>query len=136
MEIKMQRTRPEAYVPTRREMDGGFDVRLPFSHIVPANTSMRMPTGLAFEMPEGWHLMALQKSRHYGKILVEAPLVDNGYRGEVHAVVHNLTELDIRFAQGDAVMQLMPVFSPHMAITEVVDISETARGDGAFGSTG
>lgn len=137
MEIKMRQVRDNAFQPKYRDDDGGIDLALPYQWAETVNQvgpgTIQVPLGWAFEMEEGWHLLALQKSRHAGKMMVEAPLIDNAYRGEVHAM---LTLIDIPTLEaGDYVMQLLPVWSPTPTITIVEDLSETERGDGAFGST-
>ena len=116
-----------------RRGDAGIDVRLVSATMIKKGESRRLPLGWAFEMPTDWHLLALQKSRHAGKFLIEAPLIDNAYRGEIHACIHALQ--DIYLLQGEEVLQLMPVYSPVQTIRVVKELSETERGDGAFGST-
>ena len=95
----------------------------------------KVDCGWRFELPEGWHLLALQKSRHAGEWIVEAPLIDHAYRGSVHAVLHYLGTDPITMPKGEYVMQLLPVYSPHMDIVEESVDQLTLRGDGAFGST-
>ena len=122
MIIKAKQVRETAFVLKYREGDGGIDVALPYewsetvSQLGPA--TIMVPLGWAFEMEEGWHLLALQKSRHAGKMLVEAPLIDNSYRGEVHGI---LTLIDLPSLEaGDYVIQLLPVWSPIPTI-EIVE---------------
>lgn len=137
MEIKAQQVRENSFDLRHREGDGGIDLALPYEwhtsiqQVGPA--TIRVPLGWAFEMEEGWHLLALQKSRYAGQMLVEAPLIDNSYRGEIHAL---LTLMDVPTLEaGDYVVQVLPVWSPTPTLTITDTLSETERGEGAFGST-
>jgi len=121
----------------QREGDGGIDVALPQAIIIPPWRTAKVDTGWSIEMPDDWHLIALQKSRYSGILLVEAPLIDNAYRGSIHALLHNIDGETITLERGDYVMQLLPVYSPFMPI-DVVNPNQmtiTERGEGAFGST-
>ena len=131
--IKAMKVNSEARDLKHRDNDAGIDVALVNATMIRRGHSRRIPLGWAFEMPPGWHLLALQKSRHSGKFLIEAPLIDNAYRGEIHACIHALQ--DIYLLQGEYVLQLMPVFSPPNEIEIVTELSDTERGSGGFGST-
>jgi dUTPase len=115
-----------------------LDIFTPTNEVIPVGQTLKWSTGLRFQLPEGYHLVALQKSRHTGQLAVHAPLIDFAYRGEVHFCIQNLNDEPLYFHRGDAVMQLLPVFSPHMPMVwddhqQFLDITE--RGAGGFGST-
>jgi len=69
---------------------------------------------------------------------VNAPgLIDAGYRGELKVLLLNTDrERACELAAGERIAQLvlMPVATP--AVIEVDELSQSARGDGGFGSTG
>ena len=120
----------------RREGDGGIDVATPQDYLLKVGKTVSIDSGWRFQCPEGWHLLALQKSRYAGKLQVEAPLIDNAYRGSVHIVVTNTDDIDHYIQRGDYLMQLLPVLSPHMDIVvEDGQMTLTERGEGGFGST-
>ena len=136
--IVASKTRPDALPLKRREGDGGIDVASPQDFLLEPGATVRLDSGWRFQCPEGWHLLALQKSRHSGLLQVEAPLIDNAYNGTVHIVVTNTDDIINYIQRGDYLMQLLPVFSPHMDIVIDADNEQmelTDRGDGAFGST-
>jgi len=146
--IKARKVRDTALPLKYREGDGGIDVALPawgfpsltgVDSMFPSLTgedSIKIPLGWAFECPPGWHLLALQKSRHAGRFLVEAPLIDNSYRGEIHACLTFLGyDNNIILRPGDYILQLLPVWSPPFIVQETTQLSETTRGGGNFGST-
>lgn len=120
-----------------RPGDGGIDVALEHDLYLPQHETVRIGIGWAFQLEEGWHMLALAKSRHAGQLLVEAPLIDNIYRGEVHACLRNIgTPGKLVIEAGQGCMQLVPFFGGFISILEEDELSETVRGSGAFGSTG
>jgi dUTP pyrophosphatase len=98
-------------------------------------------TGIAIEVPDGHAGLVLPRSglaREHGIALVNSPgLIDAGYRGEVRVLLLNTDPAEtFRIEIGDRIAQL--VISP-VAIADVVEaeaLSESARGDGGFGSSG
>ena len=61
---------------------------------------------------------------------------DSDYRGEYIIAIHNDTDQPRIIENGDRIAQL--VIMPYLSVSfsEVDELSETARGDGGFGSTG
>jgi dUTP pyrophosphatase len=98
-------------------------------------------TGIAVEVPEGHAGLVLPRSglaREHGIALVNAPgLIDAGYRGEVRVLLLNTDPAEVfRVEPGDRIAQL--VIAP-VVLAEPVEaeaLSESARGDGGFGSSG
>lgn len=77
-------------------------------------------------------------ARDHGIALVNSPgLIDAGYRGELRVLLLNTDPAEtFRLEAGDRIAQL--VIAP-VAIAEPVEVaslSESARGDGGFGSSG
>ena len=62
--------------------------------------------------------------------------IDSDYRGEVRVILANLGQAPFEIRRGERIAQL--VISPvtHAELIEVGEVSDTARGDGGFGSTG
>jgi len=98
-------------------------------------------TGVAVEIPEGHAGLVLPRSglaREHGISLVNSPgLVDSGYRGELRVLLLNNDPAEtFRVQPGDRIAQL--VLTP-IALAEPVaatELTESARGDGGFGSSG
>lgn len=101
------------------------------------HTTMKIPTGWAFQPPEGYMLQILQRSGLASKGLIcVGGILDNDYTGEVVVILLNTTEEDIIIHNGDRIAQIA-LRKYDQAEFELVDeLDETARGDGAFGSTG
>lgn len=124
------------------EWASGFDVRAQLSEPLTLNPGQRslVPTGLAFEIPQGYEIQARPRSGlaiKKGLTLVNTPgTIDADYRGEVKIILINLGAEPVTIEQGERIAQLVlcPVYQARLI--EVDHISETKRGAGGFGSTG
>ena len=118
------------------EYSGGCFDRV---HIAPHST-IKIPTGLAFQPPEGYAGFIYARSGISTKNGLRpancVPVIDNDYRGEYIVPIHNDTDEYQFINAGDRIAQLE--FRPYeQAEFELVDeLDETERGDGGFGSTG
>ena len=96
--------------------------------------TVKIPLGIGLVLPDGYAAYVFPRSGLSSKgIVCELPPIDSGYRGEIHAIVTNCSDVKYVVRNGDRFGQLviMPVVVADF-ITE--DIEE--RGTGAFGSTG
>ena len=99
-----------------------------------------IPTGLSFEIPEGYEIQVRPRSGlsfKTGLMVANSPgTVDSDYRGEVKVILCNLSDKLEKVSHGERIAQLViaPVY--RMKLSVVNDISETRRGEGGFGSTG
>ena len=101
--------------------------------ILPHGTA-KIPLGLGLCLPDGYAAYVFPRSGLSSKgIVCELPPIDSGYRGEIHAIVHNGTDKTVFIENGDRIGQLviMPV-----VVADFVKETGPERGDGAFGSTG
>ena len=105
-------------------------------HIAPHET-IKLPTGWAFQPPEGYMLQILQRSGLASKGLIPlGGILDEDYTGEVIVIMLNTTDKYLSINNGDRIAQ-MDIRSYYQGEFEEVDkLDETERGDGAFGSTG
>jgi dUTP pyrophosphatase len=142
VELRVARLKDEARLPSRaHEGDAGLDLHAcEAAHLGPGER-WSVGTGIAVEVPPGHLGFVLPRSglaREHGIALVNSPgVIDAGYRGEVRVLLLNTDPAEIfRVAPGDRIAQL--VIAP-IAIVEPVEaeaLSESARGDGGFGSSG
>lgn len=98
-------------------------------------------TGVALEIPEGHAGLVLPRSglaRKHGIALVNSPgLIDAGYRGEIRVLLLNTDPADtFNVEPGDRIAQL--VIAPVVLVEpmEVEALTESARGNDGFGSSG
>lgn len=66
-------------------------------------------------------------------LVCELPPVDSGYRGEIHAIISNVSNKPQELSKGSRVGQL--VITPVVIADFVSELGEQ-RGTGGFGSTG
>ena len=107
---------------------------------IPAGRSAMVPTGLFFEIPEGYEVQVRPRSGLAAKngitVLNTPGTIDSDYRGEIKVILINLGGEDFIVNNGDRIAQIVaaPVTT---GIFELVDsLDETERGSGGFGSTG
>lgn len=102
---------------------------------------MLIPTGLQAEIPPGYEIQVRAKSGRANKegltVLNGPGTVDSDYRGEIKVLVVNLGQEPVSIRQGEKVAQLVVMPVEQAVIREIQgELSQTARGDGGFGSTG
>jgi dUTP pyrophosphatase len=103
--------------------------------------SILIPSGIKVNVPDGFMLMAANKSGVATKLglSVGACIVDQDYLGEVHIHLNKVTKGLIALKPGDKIAQfiLVPVnYAELKEVTEEEILSkESDRGAGAFGST-
>ncbi len=105
-------------------------------HIAPHET-IKLPTGWAFQPPEGYMLQILQRSGLASKGLIPlGGILDEDYTGEVIVIMLNTTDKYLSINNGDRISQMAirPYYQGEFE--EVDELDETERGDGGFGSTG
>ena len=98
-------------------------------------------TGIAVAIPDGHAGFVQPRSGlaiKRGLSLVNTPgLIDSHYRGEIKLIAINLDPSEpIAISRGDKVAQLVIQQVARIELEEVEDLSQTARGEGGFGSTG
>ena len=99
-----------------------------------------IPSGFAIEIPHGFAGLVYPRSGLASKRGLapanKVGVIDSDYRGEVMIAMHNHTDRSAVIAPGERIAQLVitPVMTPGFAVCD--ELSDTARGDGGFGSTG
>lgn len=99
-----------------------------------------IPTGLFFEIPEGYEIQLRPRSGlalKNGVTVLNTPgTIDSDYRGELMALLINLGEEDFTVNNGDRIAQIIVAPVTLGDFTVVDKLSETERGTGGYGSTG
>ena len=107
--------------------------------LAPGKTAM-VPTGLFFEIPEGYEIQVRPRSGLAAKngvtVLNTPGTIDSDYRGEIKIILINLGDKDFAINSGDRVAQMViaPLIQASFSIVD--ELSDTTRGSGGFGSTG
>ena len=107
--------------------------------IAPGETAF-VPTGIALEVPVGCAGLIYARSGMACKRGLapanKVGVVDSDYRGEIIVALHNHGKISQTVETGERVAQFVitPVLTP--AYEAVQELSDTARDQGGFGSTG
>jgi dUTP pyrophosphatase len=142
MDLRVAKLKDNAVIPTRAHPgDAGLDLySTEIAHLGPGER-WSVGTGIALEVPEGHAGLVLPRSglaREHGIALVNAPgLIDAGYRGEVRVLLLNTDPAEtVRIEAGARIAQLVVTPVAIAAPVEVTELSDSARGEGGFGSSG
>ena len=145
MKIKVQvkKTDPRAVLPTYGSLfAAGADLYLLSDGdvtIAPGETKL-LHTGLSMAIPEGYAGLIYARSGLASKKGLapanKVGVVDADYRGEIMVALHNHSSLPATLENGERIAQM--VITPFLAVDfeESETLSDTARGQGGFGSTG
>ena len=142
MDLAVKRLRPDALLPRRAYPgDAAFDLHAAADVVLGPQERAVVPTGIALGLPPGVAALTLPRSglaARSGITVLNAPgLIDPGYRGEIQIVLFN-TDRTEAFAvrTGDRIAQLLVVGLLDVALVEVEELDDTARGARGFGSSG
>jgi dUTP pyrophosphatase len=138
MKLKIKKVHVDAKVPTRAHHDdAGIDMYACGDVTIMPGETVKIATGVAFEMPVGYVGLIWDKSSVGSQgIKTLGGVLDAGYRGEVFVVVHNLSSEAKTFTSGQKVAQMLVQQVELCEIEEVTELEDSLRGEGGFGSTG
>ena len=121
----------------------GYDLHYPDIYgepvVVSPGHDATLHTKLAVEIPEGCVGLLLPRSSGGCagmRLKNTVGVIDSDYRGEIKLKVVNEGDEVIFIRPGDRFCQLVVVPCLQSEVEIVDDLSETARGEGGFGSTG
>ena len=143
MNIPVKILNEYAHLPTRgSEYAAGSDfyAAIKKTIVILPHSTVKIGTGLAFELPENTFAAIFARSGLATKEGLRPAncvgICDSDYRGEYIVAIHNDTDEPqvITPKERIAQMVLLPFIS--MEFTEFENLSETNRGSGGFGSTG
>ncbi|MEZ5314985.1 MAG: dUTP diphosphatase [Chlamydiales bacterium] len=120
----------------------GADIRAHLSDsliISPGHTAL-IPTGLFFEIPQGYEIQIRPRSGlacHDKITILNTPAtIDSDYRGELKVILinHGESEFEVKPDMRIAQLVVTPVFKARFVRTKT--LSKSGRGSGGFGHTG
>ena len=119
-------------------MDLAADLRTDIK-IDPGKTAI-IPTGLALSIPRGFEVQIRPRSGLAAKkkitVLNTPGTIDSDYRGEIKVILINLGHEPFKVEKGLRIAQMVVCPIVKAQLKEVLDLTETERGEGGFGSTG
>lgn len=139
----------------------GIDFFVPnnFNAMISSHDDLLIPSGIKAEIPEGYMLMAADKSgvvttciacykagrtpkedAFESPVIIGAKIVDEDYQGEIHIHLINLGDEAVYIEPGMKIAQFILVPVSYEGLEEVSEAElfsrSSERGDGALGSTG
>lgn len=97
-------------------------------------------TGISIALEEGFEAQVRPRSGlalKNGVTVLNTPgTIDSDYRGEVCVILINHSQVDFVITRGMRIAQMVIAKYEQAKIKEVLDLDETIRGSGGFGSTG
>lgn len=121
--------------------DAGFDLYVALERPVTVDPGdvVNLPSHVQVELPEGmWGMVIGRSSSFMRGLMVNPAVIDPGYRGELFAVVRNISLKSVRIDPGDRVAQLVPLpaYATGMQVIRTTQLSPSHRGEDGQGSTG
>ena len=99
-----------------------------------------IPTGLRIALPEGFEAQLRPRSglagRHGITLLNSPGTIDADYRGEIKAIMVNLSSEPFTINPGERICQMVIARHASAGFTTVETLDSTQRGAGGFGHTG
>jgi dUTP pyrophosphatase len=124
------------------EGDAGFDLAYnghTVLEIAPGSMA-KIPTGVHIQLPKGMYAIITGRSSTFAKRNLITPLsvIDNGFRGELFAVVWNFGTETATIAPNERVVQLLPMnnVADVLKWQHVALLDGSARATNGFGSSG
>ncbi len=138
--FKIKRLREDIKLPVKTyNGDAGFDVYSPEKYLIGAGMWLSIPLGFAMEIPPKYVAMVSERSgmAKEGGFFTIGNIIDSTYRGEVHAILANLSPFVQSISKGSKIAQIL-VFQCYTGTEYAVvkELSKTTRGNKGFGSTG
>ena len=142
-DLRIKKLRDNAQMPTYgSEWAAGADMYAAIDEAVTIapNETKFIPTGLAFEIPEGYAGFSYARSGLACKKGLapanKVGVVDAAYRGEVMVALHNHGTEAQTVEAGERIAQMIiaPFITANFIFSDELD--DTVRGAGGFGSTG
>ena len=139
--LKVKRIHEKAILPVRNNAnDSGLDLfAVEPTTIGPGERAM-IGTGIAIELPENTEAQVRPRSglaaKHGITVLNTPGTVDEGYRGEIIAIIINHGPEPFVVEEGMKIAQLVVAPVIYAEVIETEELSDSTRGEKGFGSSG
>ncbi|SMC97596.1 dUTP pyrophosphatase [Desulfocicer vacuolatum DSM 3385] len=139
--LKITKTQKHAVIPRyAHEDDSGLDLFSVDELTLEPGEFKLIKTGIKIELPDNTEAQVRPRSGlayKNGITVLNTPgTIDQGYRGEIGVILINHSQNTFKITVGMKIAQMviMPVLRPRVLVSDA--LSDTARGEGGFGSTG
>ena len=142
MQIKIINTSQHPLPNYETNASAGMDLRANLTGSIALKPLERtlVKTGLFIELPIGYEAQVRPRSGlafKKGITVLNSPgTVDADYRGEIGVILVNLSNEDFVIENGERIAQLIIAQHERAEWQETIELTETSRGEGGFGSTG
>ncbi|MDY4174963.1 MAG: dUTP diphosphatase [Bacteroidales bacterium] len=120
----------------------GMDLRANLSEdvTIPSLGRAIVPTGIFIQLPVGYEAQIRPRSGLAAKsgitVLNSPGTIDSDYRGEICAILVNLSDTSFTIHNGDRICQMVIAKHETAVFEEVQSLDDTERGNGGFGHSG
>ncbi len=141
--LKIKRLAHNKFIPEYKTAGAaGMDLCAAISEPVTLKPLERtlIPTGIKIELEHGYEAQVRPRSglsiKHGITLINCVGTIDEDYRGELCVPVVNLSNESYTIQPDERIAQMVIAKVEQAKIEVVTELSETARGEGGFGSTG
>ncbi len=141
--IKIKKLNDNAIIPTYgTEFSAGADIHALIDgvEVIEPGQSKLIHTGLSFAIPEGLVGLVFARSGMASKRGLapanKVGVIDSDYRGELMVCLYNQGSMSQTVENGERIAQISFVPYYMAEFEETLELDDTARGNGGFGSTG
>jgi dUTP pyrophosphatase len=137
--MKVQILKEGGKLPEKKHIsDAGFDLFTPEDFRLPPKSQLRVKLGIAIEIFSNSVALVQGRSGLANKgITTIGNVIDSGYRGEISAIMVNMTQEAINFKKGDRIAQLVILqLGDNQEVFKVKELNSSDRDERGFGSTG
>lgn len=130
-----------AKMPTyAHENDAGLDLCSIDEVILSPGERKLIRTGIKIQLPSNTEAQIRPRSGlalKYGITVLNTPgTIDEGYRGEIGVIIINHGQEKYLIEKGMRIAQMVVKPTLKVQVEQVLDLDESERGEGGFGSTG
>ena len=118
--------------------DAGFDLYVSRDTVIPKGQIADVPTGVYLD-PEDriwFHIFGRSSTFKKRGLIISIAIIDRGYRGELFAIAHNITDKEVKVFAGERICQIVPHRLIPCRFKRKILLATSKRGDSGFGSTG
>ena len=136
MKLKFKKLHNDAKMPTKGHPgDAGVDLYALEDVVFMPGAQMRVRTGVAVEIPDGYVGLIWDKSSiSFNKGLkIMGGVIDAGFRGELVASLINFSGVEQKIEKGQKFTQIIIQKFEDCEIVEASELSDTVRGEGREG---
>lgn len=133
--LKVKLLNLSAQAPKRgNEFAAGYDLFTDSQQVLEPGSIVKIPTGVAIEIPIGFVGLILDRSSMGIKSCkVFGGVIDSDYRGEINVLILNFSRTPITLDRGSKVAQLVITKHLDYSVEVVQELTPTDRGDKGFG---